>query len=53
MKLEELLRHMADNVEEGRRAGEGLLYCGESATLLNAIEWGYCEDDYTLGEDAV
>jgi hypothetical protein len=53
MKLEELLRHVADNVEAGKPAGEGLLYCGEPATLINAIEWGYCEDDYTLAEGVV
>jgi hypothetical protein len=48
MKLEELLRHMADNVEEGRRASEGVLHRGEPTNIMNSIEWGYCGEDYTL-----
>ena len=36
MKLEELLRHVADNVEAGREVGAGLLYCGDKSTARNA-----------------
>jgi hypothetical protein len=48
MKLEELLRYVADNVEAGKYAGAGLLYRGEPATLINAIGLRYCGEDYTL-----
>jgi hypothetical protein len=48
MKLEELLRHMADNVEVGKRASEGILYRGEPTNIMNSIEWGFYEEDYSL-----
>jgi hypothetical protein len=41
MKLEELLRHVADNVEAGKDAGDGLIFAGDPSrvTLARHIAW--------------
>jgi hypothetical protein len=49
MKLHELLRHVADNVEAGRNTGHGLLYSGVSHSVdhPDAIAWR-CSQYYAL-----
>jgi len=54
MKVEELLRHVADNVEAGRRVGHGLLFLGgvSSSTSVNGVAFDSCAD-YTLAPNTV